>query len=81
MQEVQAPRMEFAELDSLSLHALLNAVFHPAGFSLIVLYLDRSPGSVATQHDYPCEQANNSVADMTIRFLYRPYVLVLSDEA
>ena len=56
------------EIDQIGLQALTHAVISTAGFSLEVLYLDRSIGEEVTPHQF--SHATGEVP--TIRLLYRP---------
>lgn len=65
------------EIDQIGLQALTDAVISPAGFTLEVLYLDRSYGDEVTPHSF----SENMQGAPTIRLLYRPghYDIIYKD--
>jgi ubiquitin thioesterase protein OTUB1 len=56
------------EIDEIGLQALLNGIIDGSGFSVEVLYLDRSQGTEVTSHVL----LNSDPTFKTIRLLYRP---------
>ena len=66
------------EMDHMGLNALVDAVVKPAGISVDILYLDRSPGEEVNTINIHAEDPNSLsgfLSSPTIRLLYRPYVL------
>ena len=65
-------------MDHMGLNALVDAVIKPAGISVDILYLDRSPGEEVNTISIHVEDPNSLsgfLSPPTIRLLYRPYVL------
>ena len=62
------------ELDHVGLQCLAHSVINEAGFSIEVLYLDRSEGEEVNTHTFPVLNAMCHVVEgtPTIRLLYRP---------
>lgn len=56
------------EIDEPGLRALVDGVIERAGFGVELLYLDRSKGDAATQHQLTPSPRDGA----TIRLLYRP---------
>ena len=60
-----------SEMDEVSLRAAYDMLLDAGGFTLEVLYLDRSRGDKVTPHVYR-PSGNGSKKVGTIHFLYRP---------
>ncbi|KAL8680608.1 MAG: hypothetical protein Q9186_003200 [Xanthomendoza sp. 1 TL-2023] len=63
------------EIENLGLQACIDAIISPAGISVQVLVLDRSPGVEVNQLDWPAEPSSANalyIGLYTIRLLYRP---------
>ena len=61
-----------AEMEELSLRAAYDMLLGPAGVTLEIAYLDRSPGERANVHRYEPEGAAPDAHHPTVRLLYRP---------
>lgn len=57
-----------SEIEEVGLQALIDGVIDGSGFSVEILYLDRSEGDVVTSH----QLSSNCNEGATIRLLYRP---------
>lgn len=55
----------------MGLQALSDAVFEPAGVAFEIIYLDRSEGGEATQHDWG-KDGDVEMGNGKVRLLYRP---------
>lgn len=64
------------EIEHVGINALFKVLLDPAGVGLEILYLDRTPGSVANTYSWEPRDQNGLVpADApVVRLLYRPLV-------
>jgi ubiquitin thioesterase protein OTUB1 len=62
------------EIEHVGMHALAKMLLNPARIALEILYLDRTPGSVANTYSWePTDDNGMLLADPpAIRLLYRP---------
>lgn len=63
------------EMDNIGLQACFEAILRPAGVTLKVLYLDRSPGEQVNELSWQSESPDSSSTyggTPTVRLLYRP---------
>lgn len=59
------------------MNACIEAILKPAGISVEVAYLDRSPGEQMNTFHWQGDPLNGRAGFPTVRLLYRPYVSVL----
>lgn len=60
------------EIDHLGMNACINAILKPAGISVDVAYLDRSPGEEMNSFNWQGDSTSGRAALPTVRLLYRP---------
>ena len=63
------------EIDHLGMNACIDAILKPAGVSVEVAYLDRSPGEEMNTFSWQGVPLKGRNELPTVRLLYRPYVV------
>lgn len=63
------------EIDHLGMDACIDAILKPAGVSVEVAYLDRSPGEEMNTFSWQGAPRPGRIELPTVRLLYRPYVV------